>query len=557
MAKKSIGKQVRSALLNPAAVLGDFWEFMSCWFMSRTWTSLALLAAPGLILCIAMTVLFIVGASESADATVGRYVVAVQKISDKQAKLKEAAKGDSKPANEQEEKESSEEKSADPDSDEETFLYYRRILQLKKDNPLARYVVARRYDERGAKPRARKMMQELAPSNATGYEKAHEWLAFDGLQNKANSPTEERKLVHHLTVASESKDASPVLQLILAQHIANKKDEGWKEKTVNLLRRASRNSTYLISCSRFAREIENNELADGWAEEAIRYFGAKIKENPEDEESRINVVLGYKEKKEWEVAKKIAGEGVQIADAGKRESLKCRRLYSELCLDEYRITKVDEPGKFQAKLGLLDDAIRVDPWNPGIGSEIALLLQNELAIKQEFQDTLLKQMSEGKANALTYLIVGSLYVKKGNLAKGKETLSLAYTHGPNFPLVINNYAMVLTMIEPPELDKALEIIKRGIQLYPTNHEILDSQGRILMKMGNVDGAIASFDNSIEFAKARDNLDRLDTREARIAAYEKKGLTESAEMDKKMLAQLVQKKLAEDRAKAEKKTTEKK
>ncbi len=89
--------------------------------------------------------------------------------------------------------------------------------------------------------------------------------------------------------------------------------------------------------------------------------------------------------------------------------------------------------------------------------------------------------------------------------------------------------MVLTMVDPPEIEQAKAIIANAIEREPSNPELLDSQGRIFLKGNELANAIACFEKAISVSP-----DRINTREALIDAYEKSGLPEMAKAQRQVI-----------------------
>ncbi len=87
-------------------------------------------------------------------------------------------------------------------------------------------------------------------------------------------------------------------------------------------------------------------------------------------------------------------------------------------------------------------------------------------------------------------------MKVGDYEQGRQHLATAYGLSPYASVVLNNYAMVLTMVDPPELNKAKELIDDAVKRDPANAENLDSQGRILLMLKDVSNAIASFEKAL-------------------------------------------------------------
>ncbi len=171
----------------------------------------------------------------------------------------------------------------------------------------------------------------------------------------------------------------------------------------------------------------------------------------------------------------------------------------------------------------------VDPFNPEIGEQVAAMMQKNVTLNENFQNALRKQLAEGKASTITHLLLASIAVKEQKFDEAKQHLATAYALNPVASVVLNNYAMIMTMVNPPDLTRARELIEEAVKRDPLNSEVLDSQGRIFLLMNEVPKAIACFEKALGIAP-----DRIDTREVLIDAYLKNNLPEMAEAQKAVL-----------------------
>ncbi len=93
MAKTKFRTQLINGLKNPATILGDAWEFASCWVKYCSWSSFFILASPGLVIFLAISILFGIGAVESKKMILLRYVTAAERIAPVEEKKESAEKG--------------------------------------------------------------------------------------------------------------------------------------------------------------------------------------------------------------------------------------------------------------------------------------------------------------------------------------------------------------------------------------------------------------------------------------------------------------------------------
>ncbi len=417
------------------------------------------------------------------------------------------------------------------------MLYFRRILQLEKDNKRARYYVARRYASQQALPQARKMMESLAPAKVVDYMPAHIWMAMDLIaQARSGVKVDQAKLEHHLKTVCESDDPPSLLLFAYASLIEKKEkeraaveqkeDDKWKYKVSDLMKKAARDRNFLLQASDVERELGFTSSADQMSESALLYYRRKAQEDPKDITSRLSAAKAFFQKKEYENAKKFLLEGILAND-----TLEYRKAYSDICITQFK----EAEGQDKFAPAYLEDAIAKAPWNPEIGVRIAALMERDVVLSDSFKSALLKQVTERTASPITYLMLGSIAVKKNNMAEGIKYLELAYKLAPNAPLVINNYAMAMTMTNTPDWKRANELIDTALKIDPRNPELHDSKARILVGLGDMANAVTSFDIALQI-----NPDRTDSRMEIIKALEKTGMQELANAHRTKLKEVLKK-----------------
>ncbi len=511
--------ELLKALANPTTTLGDILDFAGGWFGSRRWGSLALFALPGFVVVVFAATMVIIGKSQGKDVLLARYA----ELAEKEAPLN----SDSLAQGNEEKKESEvaveKEKSNEVKTDK-ALLYFRRVLQLENDNKRARYYVASRYAIRGSLAQARKMMEQLAPSKEAGYLPAHAWMAVDLIQQKQKGlKVSDTKLNHHLDKMSQWPEVSPQLLLVYAQFLASRQE---KDAAVSMCQLAARKDQKLANqAAMLVKAIGNNGAAEQLASNAVLYHQAKLKAEEDSEEHRMGEAQGYILLEQWEQATNVLAEGLKINP----ESPSIRRSLSMVLVERFKKSIVDEKDKFEANWGFLQSALSVDPFNPAIGEQIAEMMQKEVTLDENFLFALRKQLAEGKASTITHMLLANAAVREGKFEQGRQHLATAYGLAPYATVVLNNYAMILTMVDPPELNKARELIDEAVKRDPTNAETLDSRGRILLMLNDVSNAIASFEKALAIAP-----ERLDTRRVLVDAYDKNGLPEMAEAQRQVL-----------------------
>lgn len=516
------------ALLNPATLAGDGWEFLTCWFTGRSWLVILASLFPITSLGLLVLVLFVMGASESKESKLGRYDEAAKKVSPAETPTTETeSKEDSKQIN------------------SEAMLYFRRILQLEKENKRARYYVAIRQASLGSLIQARKMMETLAPSNAKGYEDAHVWLAIDLLRQKINNiAIDEKKLTHHLSVLSGWDRTPPRLLFAYAQRIAMAKEEGWEKESTELITRATnRDKTLLNEGAKFLKALGMSSMVEDLSERSVLFYARRLKDaSPEKEaeaiSDRANLAVAYWLKSDFDSAKKTLLEGINLPNTSTEGKAAFSRLVSELCMDQYVRSISEKDGKYSADWGKLNEAITFNPLNPAIGEQIAILMNKEMVVTDEFQNVVERQVLEGQASSVTYFVLGVIAFKNKEYQKSVNFLRIACEKNPDWMIAWNNYAMALTLLDAPDLQQAENVMKtiiNRLKNYASPNDLaesLDTLGRIMLKKGELSEAGSILDEAIRLAP-----NRIDIREVMIEVCQKRGMNELAQIHQKAIEEM--------------------
>ena len=103
-------------------------------------------------------------------------------------------------------------------STERIDMLFRRVLQLNKENKFAKFYVANQMTRYGNRGSARQIMESLAPTQYTGYPKAHTWLAADLIERgQKGEAINVETLKYHLKRGTAGEDVSPALLLVYSQ----------------------------------------------------------------------------------------------------------------------------------------------------------------------------------------------------------------------------------------------------------------------------------------------------------------------------------------------------
>ena len=240
--------------------------------------------------------------------------------------------------------------------------------------------------------------------------------------------------------------------------------------------------------------------------------------------AEVRVLLG-----QLDQAEAILLEGLERGIGGERT----KRQLSEVQFRIYlaSIKKLDN-GEFSADLSLLEKAAATDSTNPNISAGVARLLPLKIKPTTVLLDILKQQIKSGTTSVAAHLSLGEGYYGIGRVAEAQEHWEFALQGDPNSVVGLNNLALSLARMQPPNLDRALELASRAHTIAPQNPSVLDTYGEILLLAGRPKDAV----NKLELAIRYDGA-RIGTRKKLVNAYQAAGLDDMAKAQSAVIEQI--------------------
>jgi tetratricopeptide (TPR) repeat protein len=147
-------------------------------------------------------------------------------------------------------------------------------------------------------------------------------------------------------------------------------------------------------------------------------------------------------------------------------------------------------------------------------------------------DILKQQIKSGTTSVAAHLSLGEGYYGIGRVAEAQEHWEFALQGDPNSVVGLNNLALSLAQMQPPNLDRALELASRAHTIAPQNPSVLDTYGEILLLAGRPKDAV----NKLELAIRYDGA-RIGTRKKLVNAYQAAGLDDMAKAQSVVIEQI--------------------
>jgi len=177
-------------------------------------------------------------------------------------------------------------------------------------------------------------------------------------------------------------------------------------------------------------------------------------------------------------------------------------------------------------------AFQETPWNSGVVDRMLRVARSGSPAAQRMRDFLQDQLARGQAPAVGHLLLGTDAIATNDLARAIQHLELAFALAPHMPQISNNLAWALAHRQPPDLDRALDLVDEMLEQFPDLAELLDTRGTIYLKRQQWQHAATDFNRVLS---VRPKNAKLHTSLA--IAYRQLGLTDLAETHARQARQL--------------------
>jgi tetratricopeptide (TPR) repeat protein len=403
-----------------------------------------------------------------------------------------------------------------------------RILAIEPNNQVAKYRLGLIASLNDRHERAVREMREITGNQFGDFPQANAWLSKALVIKKSAGETiEKNELLDHLDKASKWKEADFRLLLVYSRLL---EELGDNKKSVEMVRQVvTAKPELILELAQLCARIGDDEGRIAAANQAEDYFGAKINFPNEKELDRLSVADAMLLSNRIESAAEVLTEGLRQNLGGPRT---VRQLSEVQRLLYLKSIKSNADGTFEVNLDLLETMADTDATNPSVSSEIAKLLVFKIKPTTKLLDVLRKNIALGITDVPSLLILGEGYFANGNFIEAQRYWELAVTKEPDNFVALNNLASCLVAISASNVDRALELVTKAGTLAQNNPDVLDTWGEVLALANRHREAITKFEMAIRL-----NVARIDIRRKLVAAYEALGMTEMAESQTKVIADL--------------------
>lgn len=427
-------------------------------------------------------------------------------------------------------------------------LLLERVLQLREtDDNETKFELASMAQQSGDQARTAVLMRQLAPDpkDGPGYWPAHLEMGKLYLKIQDGSPANFLKAKTHFEQVIDLKSDNPDAYAYLGQLYLGR---GHTKLAIAKFNEALKNGqdekgeirahlqvVLLLLAKAYA--LEANVYASGGDEQSAEectaaaknnallardLYAARVKQQPNDDaESRIILADACMFLEDFNAASTTLNEGLLLNNDEKdQQSLRAavarfNVAWSKALLHRAETNEETRVQRFE----LLSEALEFDPHYPPIFDEMMRILAEQSETADAARKFLIENVASGKAIGLSHLLLGSAALASDDPATAEYHLQRAYDALPNALIVTNNLAWFLALHkDPPELERALELISNVLKRAPNDPRYLDTRGQIYAKLERWDDAIADLERALQ-----QGLSGADTHAALAVCYGAKGL----------------------------------
>ncbi len=401
---------------------------------------------------------------------------------------------------------------------------FRRALDLQNNNKRTRFVVGAMLGNRGAIRQALAYMNSIAPEIGSGYAPAHAWIA-NLMLHRQLTEAELPALKHHLDLAVKWEHAPANLLIAATGFAVRAKDNS---RAIEILRQSPELEGELF---RLAVETKNIPVAEKTAETALPRLLEKIADGTASANDRIDAADIFYYKKELQAARGALEDGLKVEGISKEDVAKLKFTLSELFRKRFADTLEIGTNKWSGNPLLLYEAMKIDPTNPQVAEQVALLARvGGDKPSDDLMNQLKKFLAEGLATPLTHAWLAEAYILRGEYGEAINHLEDVLAGMPDSAGSHNNLAYALFLSEPTKLDKALAHAQEAVRLGPGVADYHDTLGEILLAYNRTAEAISEMERAIELKPGQKIF-----HEHLAGAYEKQGTKDMAEIHRQLAA----------------------
>ncbi len=354
--------------------------------------------------------------------------------------------------------------------------YYER---LKADDELAPnqlFTWAQILARTGEIERADEVFEKLAPDDQPGYSPAHALKAIAIARSLGNSKDPEilRKLDWHLRNTYEE---FPELSEARARFYLASEEYG--EAVKELEKTAENFPQHYLTIANIHRSRGQNAERQLALEKAEKIFRKQLEKEKFNHRIRIQLADVVAQMQRFDEAEELLAKGLRLQPDDRIK--KALSQFFVLRHDTARQAQLDSG----VQLRYLVAAMNHDPNNGTVYQRLMVMYmesdktdENMIKVRETFQ----KIVTGDHPSSMAHFALSNVLWQEGKLDEAQFHLEQAYNMDNKILVVVNNLAWMISHVENPDLDRALELAETAISQAPNDARFRDTYGTILLKM---------------------------------------------------------------------------
>lgn len=375
---------------------------------------------------------------------------------------------------------------------------------------------------------AQGLLATLAPLDRPGYGEAHLFIA-QRLLSLTNPPPDARRLAErHLLRAVEGNPKLTDAHNILGQIYTG--EGNYQSAKKHLLEVVPVRGEANLLLAMVLRALADTSGANAYAERAAKFFSDRVNQaTGDDSASRLGWANALLLLKNYEAAMKVVTDGYRLSgNPAYRPAI--GSLYGVWAQN---LSK-EQPGDLVKRLELVQSGLDYTPNSEVLLRELVGLMSAEGPQGEAAREALARRLAEGGTTAaMLHFFMGMECWNRGKKQEAEQHYALAFEASSNVPTVANNMAMILTVGENPDPERALSIIQPVADRYPNNASFRSTRANALLKLKRYKEAASDLEAALPYLPVK--------RGARLAlaeAYRGMGLDNLAQQQEFLASQEV-------------------
>jgi tetratricopeptide (TPR) repeat protein len=377
---------------------------------------------------------------------------------------------------------------------DEARLCFEKLYQLGVMDERSEYRYATLLYEAGNKLESYERMSKLAPVDRTGFTPAHAFLARALMNNAFGFPLEKAQVLArgHLVAWGRAEPDDPEPQRLLGVLLHNMGEAD--EATEQLMKVADEQPEARLTLARVYRKTGKPNMAKEAAQQVIDQL--RLQEASGKALTSRDLLLWTEAAgilEDYDQAEAVLQRGL----ARDPEDMMLRQAMGQLYFLRAHLLREHGLSRLADQLQYLEKALAANPRDVRVLARVAEITSLSDAQAERARELLSPLLAEGKAPALVHTILGSLAANQGNFERAQVHLEQACRLNPLGAVAMNNLAWLLSNIETPKLDRALQLANQAIDIEPSAGRFRETRGQILVKLERWSEAITDLEIALQ------------------------------------------------------------